>query len=238
MDAAAVLRAARDRAQLTRQGLADLAGTSASAIGEFEVGKRSPTVATVNRLVAACGSQIRASLEPLLAHVDERHDRMLSSVPEVDVEGLERFAGSLSNEAGCFQPYGAPNRRHGPVTWAFDGATALALHGLAAQSYGVGLVAVLDDGLRSWLSGTLCGSKHFLSWWEGDLEHLRRAAGDWTHGGLGTCVLRVVEVLPTLVQLVPEGGTRALPVVTVDEVERAHPQYAEVLKRWRERDVA
>jgi transcriptional regulator with XRE-family HTH domain len=238
MEAALVLKAARKRAELTRQGLADLAGTSVSAIGELEAGKRSPTVTTMNRLVAACGLQIRASLEPLLAHVDERLDRMLSSVPEVDVEGLERFAGSLNDEPGCFKPFGAPNRRHGPVTWAFDGATALALQGLAVESGGVGLVAVLDDGLRSWLWGTLCGSKHFLSWWEGDLEHLQRAAGDWTHGGLGTCVLRVVEVLPTLVQLVPEGGIRALPVITVDEVERAHPQYAEVLKRWRERDVA
>jgi transcriptional regulator with XRE-family HTH domain len=238
MDVGALLRSARERAELSPQGLADLAGTGRSAINAYEAGHKSPTVGTLDRLLAVCGLQVRATLEPLLAHVDERLDKMLASAPDLNPEELEKFAGSLNDEPGAFKPFGAPNRRLGPVTWAVDGASALALHGLAVEGQGLAVVAVLDDGLRSWLSGNLFTARHNISWWDEDPERMRRAVGDLIYGGLGSCAVRLVEALPPVLRLVPDGMSRVLPVVTVAEVERAHPKYAEVLRRWRERDVA
>lgn len=55
---------ARNRAGLSQRELAQRAGTSQSAIARIESGAVSPSFATVRRLVAACGFELRLSLAP------------------------------------------------------------------------------------------------------------------------------------------------------------------------------
>lgn len=63
MDPAQLIAAARRRAGLTQAELAALAGTSQPAISAYEAGRRSPSVATLQRLLAACGARTRVMFE-------------------------------------------------------------------------------------------------------------------------------------------------------------------------------
>lgn len=98
----------------------------------------SPTVATLDRLLAACGLQIRAELEPYLADLDAAVDALLAGPADLP-DGLDRIADAL-DEAG--------------VSWAFDGRTAVLLHGFAAaRGAHVEVVAVGSDELRRFMYG-------------------------------------------------------------------------------------
>lgn len=241
MDVATVLRAARARSLMSQADLAKAASTSRSAITAYENGKVSPSVSTLDRLLAACRLQLRVTLEPLLAHVDARIDELLAGTPELDLARLAAFAASLEDAPGAPRfGIGSPLERRGPVSWAYDGATALQLHGLAVDTFGVGLVVVLDEALRFWLravqmQGQTPRGDVFMSWLDADLDTLQRALRDWAYCHLGPAEIRIVEQLPATVQVQPVGGDRPLPVVTVDAVEQAHPGHAELLARLRQR---
>lgn len=58
VDAAALLRGARRRAGLTQRALADAAGTSQAAVAAIESGRKQPTVATLDRLLLATGTEL------------------------------------------------------------------------------------------------------------------------------------------------------------------------------------
>lgn len=58
MDAASVLRAARTRAGLSQRALAAAARTSQSAVAAIESGRKQPTVATLERLLRAAGTEL------------------------------------------------------------------------------------------------------------------------------------------------------------------------------------
>lgn len=77
MDAGSVVMEARTRAGLTQQQLADRAGTSQPAIARLESGQASPTLTTIERLVAAAGFAIRVELIPTAAPdpIVERYKR-------------------------------------------------------------------------------------------------------------------------------------------------------------------
>lgn len=64
MDISTLVVVARDRAGLTQAELAQRAGTSQSAVARLERGHGSPSVATIRRLVAAAGFDIRVDLVP------------------------------------------------------------------------------------------------------------------------------------------------------------------------------
>ncbi len=97
IDAAGILREARDRAGLSQRELARRAGTSQSVVARIELGQTSPSVSTLDRLLAAAGLELRAGLEIrpvadsyMLADVP----RILSLTPEqrlVEVANLSRF---------------------------------------------------------------------------------------------------------------------------------------------------
>ena len=53
---------ARRQAKLTQADLAALAGTSQAAVSAYESGKRSPSVDTLCRLLAAAGFEVRMRL--------------------------------------------------------------------------------------------------------------------------------------------------------------------------------
>lgn len=54
----AELRAARERAGLTQSELADRSGTSQATISAYESGTKEPSVATLERLLAAAGARL------------------------------------------------------------------------------------------------------------------------------------------------------------------------------------
>ncbi len=61
--AASLLRRARAHAGLTQTRLAELAGTTQSAIAAYEAGTREPTVPVLTRLCAAAGSRLTLDIE-------------------------------------------------------------------------------------------------------------------------------------------------------------------------------
>lgn len=241
MDVGVLLRDARERAGLSQRQLARKGGTGPSAIAAYESGTKSPTVRTMSRLLTACGLQARVQLEPLLADVDARVDALLAGEPVLDLEKLEALAASLNDAADAPRcGFGAPAQRRGPVTWVFDGGTALALHGFGVEQFEIGLVVVLDEALRFWLRavqarGATPRGDVFMAWLDADLATLAAALREPAFCLLGMISVRVVEQAPSMVALTPAGLTKALPVVGVEEVERSHPQYGEVLARWRQR---
>ena len=72
MNAASAIRGARRRAGLTQSELAARAGTSQATVSAYESGRKQPSVATLDRLLAAAGSQL----------VVEPRQRPLVQVPE------------------------------------------------------------------------------------------------------------------------------------------------------------
>lgn len=75
LDAAALVRSARNRAGLSQRALADLAQTTQSVVARIELGHTSPTVHTVNRLLAAAGQAIDVRLVPTAEHIALRARR-------------------------------------------------------------------------------------------------------------------------------------------------------------------
>lgn len=65
LDPADTLRRARHTAGLTQRELARRAGTSQSVVARIESGTTSPTAATLERLLAAAGFELRVELAPL-----------------------------------------------------------------------------------------------------------------------------------------------------------------------------
>lgn len=82
MDTGSLIRLARSRAGLTQRELADLAGTSAAAICQYENGSRDPGIATVTRIVAASGQTLTLFVEA--AAIDTvRNGRILEELLEL-----------------------------------------------------------------------------------------------------------------------------------------------------------
>ncbi|MDX1511739.1 MAG: helix-turn-helix transcriptional regulator [Nitriliruptorales bacterium] len=86
MDEANVLLEARRLAGLSQRSLAARAGTSQSAIARYESGVTAPSLATLERLLVACGRQLRLVHEPT---VDE-HDVELA-LEVLDLEPAARL---------------------------------------------------------------------------------------------------------------------------------------------------
>jgi transcriptional regulator with XRE-family HTH domain len=62
--AAGLLRRARGAAGLTQTRLAELAGTTQSAIAAYEAGTREPTVPVLSRMLAAAGARLEMDVAP------------------------------------------------------------------------------------------------------------------------------------------------------------------------------
>jgi transcriptional regulator with XRE-family HTH domain len=96
--ASGLLRLARDKAGLTQRELASLAGVSQQAISAYETGRKEPTFATVERLLAAAGFEMRVRLEPLDDH-DRSVDAFVQSLPEEARADLEKSRRERAEEA-------------------------------------------------------------------------------------------------------------------------------------------
>lgn len=63
-DLANLIRGARLEAGLSQSRLAEQAGTSQSALARYETGQSQPSVATLERVLAACGQQLELRAVP------------------------------------------------------------------------------------------------------------------------------------------------------------------------------
>lgn len=103
MEAGELIRQARERHGLSQRRLALRAGTDQAAISRIERGETSPTVETLERLLAAMGERLTAQPQPLERDYDPLHMRAtLRRSPEERLRlaiSWNRLAGRLS-EAG------------------------------------------------------------------------------------------------------------------------------------------
>jgi transcriptional regulator with XRE-family HTH domain len=93
----ALVREARARAGLTQAELAGRAGTSQAAIARYERADVLPSLETLDRLVRACGLELRFRLEPLRG--DDQMDRRLA----MSVEDRLRDNDELTRLLTSFQ---------------------------------------------------------------------------------------------------------------------------------------
>lgn len=76
---------ARLRAGLTQSQLAERAGSAQSVVARIEQGRADPSTATLARLLAAAGFELRAELTPIAvadSHMLDDVSRILSLTPE------------------------------------------------------------------------------------------------------------------------------------------------------------
>jgi len=64
MNAAAIVKSARTRARLSKRELARRVGTSPAAIVEYESGRRSPTVDSLDEILRVCDFDLEFHLVP------------------------------------------------------------------------------------------------------------------------------------------------------------------------------
>ena len=97
MQPARLLRAARERAGLTQRELARRAGSAQSVVARIEQGRTDPSSATLARLLAAAGFELRVELDPLPAadtHMLDDVARIRALTPEerlLEVRNVSRF---------------------------------------------------------------------------------------------------------------------------------------------------
>jgi transcriptional regulator with XRE-family HTH domain len=103
VDSGNLIRLARERHGISQRCLALRAGTDQAAISRIERGEVSPSVDTVERLLAAMGERLRLAAEPVEREYDRVHLR--ATLRRTPAERLElaiswnRLAGRLA-EAG------------------------------------------------------------------------------------------------------------------------------------------
>lgn len=92
MDVAALVRSARNHAGISQRELAARCGTSQSAIARYEAGRVRPSLATLERLVSACGQRLEVGLA--VGSRDGGHlvDMLLAQTPDERLDSLARFA--------------------------------------------------------------------------------------------------------------------------------------------------
>lgn len=96
--AADIIRSARVRAGLSMRELARRAGTSHATLSRYESGAIEPSFAVVERLVAACGLELRTHLEAADDEDVRLAETMLSLTPRerllslTNVDRLRRLA--------------------------------------------------------------------------------------------------------------------------------------------------
>ena len=76
MDVATLIRTTREGAGLSQEALAARAGTSQPAVSRYESGASSPSVETLDRLLAAMGARLELAAEASPRRLDVRTPRM------------------------------------------------------------------------------------------------------------------------------------------------------------------
>ena len=89
MDAASIIRTAREETGITQAELAQRTGTTQSAISRLERGHSRPSLSTIRRLVRACGLELQVTVRPG-APAPEPLDSTLALSPSERLDQLVR----------------------------------------------------------------------------------------------------------------------------------------------------
>ncbi|MGI8697325.1 MAG: helix-turn-helix domain-containing protein [Mycobacteriales bacterium] len=222
-----LLRRERRAAGLSQAELAHASDISQAMLSRWERGRRAPSIATINKVLAAMGRQLLLATEPLWADVDRAIDRLAA------MSITDRVA-QPSFQLGIWREWLAP------VPHLIDGAFAAVLQGvpLPVKALEV-LVPESDlDGLAAALAG---------------ITNLRRWSQNWQDWGYASsdprepgplrwnCVfgelrVRLVTALPDAVQILV--GDERLAVAPVFELDVSDPRTARLIDRARQRGGA
>ena len=85
MDAARIIRIAREQSGLSKRELARRAGTSPAAIVKYESGTTSPTVDTLNRILRVACWEVEVHLAPVSNDLIMRGEMMADLLKIVDM---------------------------------------------------------------------------------------------------------------------------------------------------------
>ena len=85
-----VVREARRKAGLTQRELATRAGTSQSAVARYERARSVPDIPTLQRLLEACGLELRFKVEPLDDTQDRQIREAIARPPKARLEANRR----------------------------------------------------------------------------------------------------------------------------------------------------
>ncbi|AVT39025.1 helix-turn-helix domain-containing protein [Plantactinospora sp. BB1] len=215
------LRQQRELRGLTQHALARLAGTDRSTVTRIEQGERAPTVAMLEKLLAALGLQLTVGVEPLDSEVDARIDELaVRSVAErIDAVGLDRMLDRLAE-----------------LPHVLTGTTAALLQGAPVPVGDLEIAVAWRDAERfaDWLE------RHYAQRWNpaweefGYLPTDPRDPGEhrWQVVG-GVLRAGMCEELPEAIEV--RHGDRSYRVVPLALVEATEPATAELLRRWRAR---
>lgn len=101
-----LIRIARRRSGLSQEELARRAATSQAAISAYESGRRSPSVATLSRILEAAGFELRMRLAEPDTHEPTRRiaERML---PESELDAFTRSEQDRADRARRRKAVGA-----------------------------------------------------------------------------------------------------------------------------------
>ncbi len=91
--AGALIETARLRADLSQQNLAALAHTSQAAISDYELGRKVPSLGTLERVLSAAGFDLLMSVAPAEDH-DESLQRYVATLPKATRRRFEREQAS------------------------------------------------------------------------------------------------------------------------------------------------
>jgi transcriptional regulator with XRE-family HTH domain len=85
MDAALLIKTAREKSGLSKRELARRAGTSPAAIVKYESRQSSPTIDTLNRILRVAGWEVEVQLASVANDLVERGEMMADLLSIVDM---------------------------------------------------------------------------------------------------------------------------------------------------------
>jgi transcriptional regulator with XRE-family HTH domain len=233
MDTAALIKRARENAWLSQNELALRAGVNRSSLSRYERGTLVPSIATLTRILACAGQQLRVDLEPLDAEI-RRAANAIAAEPPDDRPGVKDWSRLLGIDD-------VPHRVEGMAAASILGAP------VAVPTFELALAD--DPKAFEWLAHTM---QHFRAAirapaWPAfetvrrPAEELRELISDECPAGefaftllrfLGTVRIRRPEDVARHVRVSTTYGL--VPVQPIHEVESTDPESARVLRVLRE----
>lgn len=220
----ATVRQQRHLRELSQRQLAALAGVSQAAVARIERGERAPTIPVLERILAAMNVQLVVGVEPLDAHLDARMDDLAARpiAERIDELGLDRLLDRLSD-----------------LPQVLTGSTAALLQGAPVPVDALEIAVRWQDSkvLTRWLERNY-GQRWNARWGEFGgvwLEPEEPGEHRWS--------TRYGEIRATMCDELPETievrhGGRGYQVVPLVELELTEPRAGELLRRYRDRQLA
>jgi transcriptional regulator with XRE-family HTH domain len=190
VDLGALLRAARDEAGLTQVEVARRAGVTANALSRWESGARPVRSDDADRVLAACGRDVRFSL--VLRHADT--DGLLERMATVPVlERYSQFDLVLPHLLVELQATGAVRFSRGWAAAAL-GLPALRRCGGFELSSDPADQAAVAGVLRPWHPDILDGGRRWEAHWD-EAVFQRDPSATWSATVLGSFHVEVVDLV-------------------------------------------